>query len=303
MNYRKLGSTGLKVSEISLGALEIGRNWGIPVPNDFGRPEEKESIYLLEKALDLGINFIDTAPAYQLSEEIIGKGLNKQGKREHYYLATKVGEYFDENGSVYDYSYEGTLAFIDRSLQKLCTDYIDLIQIHSAQVDIIEKRETLEALQKARQDGKVRFIGVSVEDEQAAWSALHSGDYDTIQTDYHLLNRWPEEGFFQQAKEANIGIIIKNALYRGRLTDKSKHLTSAEQEELNTLKTIEAMKEELSYSLPQVALKYVLREEAVSTIIVGTRKVDHLQENIKTSKLPSLPSEIIRAIQAMESTR
>lgn len=299
MKYRILGRTGLNVSEISLGALELGRDWGIRVPNDYGKPEEKDAVYLLEEALDLGINFIDTAPAYQYSEEIIGRGINRQGKRDRYYLATKVGEWFDENGSVYDYSFQGTLKFIEQSLKKLSTDYIDLIQIHSAPVEVIEKGETLEALKKAQEEGKVRFIGVSVEDESAAWSALDSGQYDTIQMDYHILDRWAEDEFFLKAKNNNIGIIIKNALYRGRLTGKSQYVSPAEKQELEGIKKLNLFQTEMGLSLPQLALKYVLMEEAVSTIIVGTRKIEHLKENVAVSDLPPLSKECITTIQKL----
>lgn len=117
MKHRALGNTGLHVSEIGLGALEIGRNWAPDVNLDPGHLTRNEAAKMLNETLDAGVNFIDTAPAYWYSEEFIGYALNS--RRDEFILATKTGEHCDPNGSVYDYSYEATLRFIENSLKRL----------------------------------------------------------------------------------------------------------------------------------------------------------------------------------------
>src|SRR5437762_1934661 len=150
MKTRKLGRTDLQVSEIGFGALEIGRPWGLPIEGDFAIPSEREVQALLDRTLALGINFIVTAPAYMLSEERLGRLLKH--RRKEFYLASKCGEYFDGYESRYDFSITGTLQFIETSLRRLQTDYLDLVQIHCGpnEVEQIGRGEALaDKLRKA----------------------------------------------------------------------------------------------------------------------------------------------------------
>jgi aryl-alcohol dehydrogenase-like predicted oxidoreductase len=177
---RKLGRTGLQVSEIGFGALEIGRAWGLPIEGDFAVPSEQEVHALLDRVLELGINLIDTAPAYMLSEERIGKLLKH--RRKEFYLASKCGEHFDGYDSRYDFSQAGTLRFIVASLERLQTDYLDLVQIHCGpdEEETIQRGETLEGMLRAKQQGKVRWVGVSCH-AGGARVALDKGGYDVLQ--------------------------------------------------------------------------------------------------------------------------
>ena len=191
MEHRRLGRTGLSVSEVGFGALEIGRDWGIPLDGDYGRPDEAEAARVLNAVLDTGINFIDTAPAYELSEERIGRAISH--RRREFVLATKVGERRnDGEDSHYDYSGAATMRFIEQSLRLLKTDVIDLVQIHSAPVDVIRKGDTLEAMQQAQGQGKVRFVGMTG-DVTSAIEAVKNGGYDTVQVSYNIAYREPEE--------------------------------------------------------------------------------------------------------------
>jgi aryl-alcohol dehydrogenase-like predicted oxidoreductase len=285
MRYRKLGRTDLIVSEIALGGLEIGRDWGIG--SDIAKPDEADATRLLHRALDLGINFIDTAPAYQLSEERIGKAL--KGKRDKLYLATKCGEWFDGKRSVYDYSARETKRFIENSLRQLQTDYLDLLQIHSGSAEVVRRGETLRAMQDAQRDGKVRFLGISCDTTEAALAALDDGGYDTIQVSYNPLQR-EMEPVLMKAKENNIGVIIKDGLAHGRMTPRYRALPESDTkriEELQMLAQSEGM------TLPELSLRFVLANDAVSTIIAGTKKLEHLEENVVVSDGNTLSTELL----------
>jgi len=146
------------VSGLGLGALEVGRPWGIRGDGDLGQPPPlQEAEEFLNHILDAGVNFIDTAAAYWASEERIGSAISH--RRDEYILATKWGEWCDENGSIYSYSPGEMWKFLESSLTKLRTDRIDLYQIHSAPLDVLERGDALAEMQKAKEQGKIRFIG------------------------------------------------------------------------------------------------------------------------------------------------
>lgn len=293
MRYRRLGRTGIDVSEIGLGALELGRDWGIPVEGDFGRPEERDAIALVHRALELGINFIDTAPAYQISEERVGKAL--KGHRQDVYLATKVGEHYsDERGFWYDYGAPAVQASIEQSLRRLQTDTIDLLQIHSASVEIIRQGEVLDVMQRFQQAGHIRFIGMSG-DDQAAQAAIENGNYDTVQVVYNIFNQQPRHTVFPRAEEHDIGVIIMVPLGHGVITKKSEHLDAKEQARVRALDFLI----QPDRTLAQAALQFVLAAPAVSTAIPGTRKIANVESNVAATAGTLSPDEIQR-LETME---
>ncbi|HPC43931.1 MAG TPA: aldo/keto reductase [Candidatus Latescibacteria bacterium] len=308
MEYRILGRTGLRVSEIGLGALEIGRDWGIPVGTDFGRPDEKGAERLLNAALDAGITLIDTAPAYQLSEERIGKAISY--RRHEFVLATKVGERLNDGDakSHYDYSYEATLAFVEQSLRRLQTDVIDVLQIHSASIEVIRAGETLRAMKKMQEQGKVRFVGMTG-NVDAAIEAVKTDDYDTVQVSYNVAYREAEHELFPLCLDNNIGVIIKDGLARGSLTPKVSALPEkAKKQKLVADRLIsECVAKSLhpnAYpkSLSDFALRFVLHQKAVTSVIAGTRKVEHLLANVGASDGRRLTDAMVRkAIEIVDS--
>jgi len=214
---RPLGRTGLEVSEIGFGALEIGRDWAQDVNPDPSHLSEAEAGRVLNGVLDLGINFIDTAPAYWHSEAFIGSAISH--RRDEFILATKVGEHCNPSGSVYDYSAKATAGFIDSSLCKLKTDRIDLIQIHSASMEVLEKGETFEALRTAREAGKVLHIGMTGGVNECL-RAVELGGYETVQVPYNLLGLSAEDRLLPLAREKGIGVIIMRGLAGGKLSEK-----------------------------------------------------------------------------------
>lgn len=282
MNYRKLGRTGLSVSEIGFGALEVGRDWplwrgGEP---DSVRPAEAEGIYTIHEAIDLGVNFFDTAPAYLHSEALLGRAL-EGARRDKVILATKCGEWFDGNASQYNYSYDETEKFIEQSLRQLRTDRIDLLQIHSGNVDVVRRGETLAAMKKAQISGKIRFLGISVDAEDAALAAIENGSYDCIQLSYNLLSRSMEKNVIPKAEERNLGLIVKDSLAAGRLTTKFALLSDEKQKA--QISKIAERTEKIRLNLAEYAIHFVLANNAVSTVIIGTKSPSHLRENIKSA--------------------
>ena len=298
MIKRALGNTGLQVSEIGFGALEIGRDWAPDVNPDPSHPSKEEAGRLLNRLLDLGVNFIDTAPAYWSSEEFIGAGIAH--RRDEYILATKVGEQCDRSGSMYDYSGPATLAFIDRSLQKLKTDHIDLLQIHSASLDVLEKGETLAAMQQARDAGKVLHIGMTGGVKEAL-RAIEIGGYETVQVPYNLLALAAEDELLAKAHGRGIGVILMRGLAGGKLTEKHERLADEALKGqiagfTKFLRSMDADTDAPS-SLAELGIRYLLSREEVSTIILGTRHVATLEANLAAAKRGALTPELATQVR------
>lgn len=289
---RPLGLTGLEVSIIGLGALEIGRDWAADVDPHPQHLPESEAVSFIHQVLDLGINLIDTAPAYWYSEEFLGKAL--RGRRHEVILATKVGEHCDRTGSRYDYSYEATLNFIDESLRRLQTDYVDLIQIHSASIEVLERGETLAALQKAKEAGKARHIGMTGGVRECA-RALEMGGYETVQLPYNLLNTAAEDQVFPLAQCHNAGVLIMRGLAGGKLTSKYKNL--ADESLKSKIATFEKfLCEGKLTDLAHLAIGYILASPVISSVLVGTRKIEHIKKSIAAA-LDPLPSRLVEELR------
>ncbi len=294
VNYRILGRTGLRVSEIGFGALEIGRNW----PNwrsalpDFARPSREEAIRLVHAVIDAGVNFIDTAPAYVDSESILGEAL--QGRRKNVILGTKCGEWFDGKVSRYDYSYDETFRFVEQSLKLLRTDWLDLLQIHSGSVEVVEQGETMRAMKKLREQGKVRFLGISVDREEAALAAIRSGDYDTVQLSYNAARREIEQTAFAEARGRNVGVIVKDSLFTGRLSARKNDINdSAVRAKIDSIAERAGA---FSMPLSEYALRFVLGNPVVASAIVGTRSLEHFRSNLRSCE----DTELTQRVRASE---
>jgi aryl-alcohol dehydrogenase-like predicted oxidoreductase len=297
MHKRRLGRTGLMVSEIGLGALEIGRDWGI-VAHDLAKPHEDEAIGILQLAVRLGINLIDSARAYVLSEERIGKALaSGRLRRDQIILATKAGEHFDEKtGSVYDYSCKAILLSLEESLELLHTPYVDLMQIHSAPLDVVRSGEAMRALQDARAQGKCRFVGASFDDHQACLEAIKTGDYDTIQINYNLLERASAEQVIAAAARADVGVLIKQPLAMGLLTSKVVHAPPEERERVAPYLFLQREGQTLS----EGALRFVLSNPGVHSVLCGSKRPEHLESNAQAGDGRGLTAAELQRIAASE---
>jgi aryl-alcohol dehydrogenase-like predicted oxidoreductase len=264
---RVLGRTNLKVSVLSLGTVELGMGYGIRKPGQPERPDRAEAVRLLQYAADRGINLFDTAPAYGESEKLIGEVL---GRRQDIYLATKVTE-TGKNGKLLSGQALRKVvnASLEASLRALGRDCLDIVQIHNATVATIERGEIVEALLRARDVGKVRFLGASVYGEEAALAAIGTGVFDTLQLAYNLLDQRLAVKAFPAAYQSNTGIICRSALLKGALTERAKWLP----EELAPLRgQVDKAMHTLAGSwrkLPQIALRFCLSSPYIGTVLVG----------------------------------
>jgi aryl-alcohol dehydrogenase-like predicted oxidoreductase len=296
MHHRRLGRTGLMVSEIGLGALEIGRDWGIAA-HDLRKPTQEQAIWVLESAVGLGINLIDTARAYVLSEQRIGQALaSGRLRRDQIILGTKAGEHFDEQtGSVYDYSYQAILRSLDDSLSLLHTTCVDLLQIHSAPLEVVRSGEAMRALHDARAAGKCRFVGASFDDPQACREAIATGDYDTVQINYNLLERARAEPLIAAAAQADVGVLVKQPLAMGLLTDKVLHASAAEQARVVPYLFLRREGQTLS----QGALRFVLSNPGVHSVLCGSKRLEHLASNTAAGDGQGLTAAELERIAAI----
>ncbi|MCK5850008.1 MAG: aldo/keto reductase [Kiritimatiellae bacterium] len=297
MQYRTLGRTGLKVSSLGLGTVELGQDWGIEVPDEFGMPSEKSALALMRRAVELGINFFDTARYYGKSEERIGKFLASIGSdASNVYIATKVPA--GGKGTT-DEVKKHIEKVLDKCLQALGRETIDVVQLHSANLETITNGIGLEVLSKARDTGKIRFIGATFYDPEAARAAVESSDYDTIQPTYNLAMPQARE-VIDLAHESNIGVIVKSPLNKGTFSYKRTHLS-------DTLKGTQVAGDALAFlecdgqTFPQAAIRYCLERPGVSTVIAGTQQIGHLEENALSVDRTLTDKEVTRIVELQNS--
>jgi len=294
MNYRRLGRTGLQVSEIGLGTVELGLDYGVPVAGEHLRPPEEHAARLLNRALDLGVNFIDTARAYGTSEEIIGRAL--KGRRNEYILASKLARIRDEGQSAGELA-EQVKASIAESLRMLQTDVIDLLQLHLASVEVITKGRMLAAVKEAQQAGYVRFIGASTYGEEEPLAALRDGGYDTLQVAYNLADKTLEEQVLPLAQQQDVGIVVRSVLLRGVLTHRYHLLPEPLAELRSAIAELSRLAEAEGCNLPEMAYRFVLAHPAVTTALVGTARIEELEAALAFAGRPSLPPARVAAIR------
>ena len=299
MHYRKLGRTELKVSEIGYGT------------NMLGRPEltDSEHIAMVHRAVDLGINFVDTADVYQegQSETMLGKAL--KGRREQMILATKVGSIIPRAGR--DISPRHIKEAVEASLRRLQTDYIDVYQLHSPQLQHLRESNWLETMQSLKEQGKIRYWGASVNHIDAGVWLLEQDLIDSLQPTFHMLYRDMANAMFGLATERDVGIVVKQGLARGLLsgkyaadhafTGRGWHEQGAVVDAEVILRTVEELRflERVGRTLAQAALQYLLGYPAVSTIIAGAKHVEQLEMNAGASNGMGLAGEELERVQAV----
>lgn len=212
--HRPLGSTGLLVSPLGLGTVKLGRDQGVKYPNGFQIPDDDAARMLLRQARELGINLIDTAPAYGMSEERLGPLL--RGQRQDWVIVSKVGEEFDNGVSRHDFSAAHTRLSIERSLKRLETDFIDLVLVHSDGNDlhILNDCEVYQTLAELKQEGKIRGFGFSGKTVEGGVKALEQGDCAMVT---YNLNEQAEKTVIDYAAAHGKGILVKKALASGHV--------------------------------------------------------------------------------------
>ncbi len=250
MEYRALGRTGLLASVLGLGTVKFGRNQQVKYPQAFDLPGDREVNNLLALAADLGINTLDTAPAYGTSEERLGKLLKN---RQAWILVSKAGEEFRDGSSYFDFSAPAIEASVKRSLRLLRTDYLDAVLIHSNgdDVKIIEQDQALETLNRLKTAGLIRASGMSTKTVEGGLLALQYAD--VVMAAYNR-QATADLAVLAAAQDMGKGIIIKKALQSGHIDKQTGTIAQN--------------------------LHFILQQSAVSSIIIGTINPAHLQENV-----------------------
>jgi aryl-alcohol dehydrogenase-like predicted oxidoreductase len=312
MKLRSFGKTGLRVSEIGFGAWALGEA-------EWGKQDDSESVKALHRAAELGANFIDTAQVYGngKSESIIAR-FRKEWKGE-LIIATKTAP---EAGawppSPYDspdvaYSPAYLRANVEKRLRNLQIDCIDVLQLHTWTRAWNKDPRPLETLRQLRQEGKIRFFGVSTpeHDQNSVVDLIRNGWVDSVQVIYNIFEQEPAAEILPAAKEHGVGVIVRMAFDEGALTGKFTRDTIFAKGDfradyfrgerlgqvVDRVEKIRADVEGSDYTLPQAALKFAGAHSAVSTVIAGIRNVAQAEMNLGVSDLPGLPTDLLHKLR------
>jgi len=298
MEYRTLGRTGLRVSDAT---------------------DDNESLKALHHALDLGMNFIDTADAYGRghSEELIAQVLKT--RRKEVVLATKGGNQYMVRQGLRNFEPEYISGALEQSLQRLQIDAIDLYQLHNPSAEVMQRGEIFELLDRFKREGKIRFYGVSLETVADGIVALQTGKPDTLQVVYNILHQDPEAELFPLAQAHNIGIIPRVPLERGVLSGRFTNPSDFARDDFRgrmfsekSLAPLTSALEKLGFlvsgdvpNLAQAALRFVLSHPAVSSVIPGIRTPSQVDANAAASgkRLPAEDLACLRELYQSEFSR
>lgn len=279
MELRALGSTGLKVSALGLGAVKIGRNRGLKYPgaasgagDAFALPSDDEVLDLLRAAAESGVNLIDTAPAYGTSEARLGAAMHKAawfGGRDRWVISTKAGEEFDaaSGESRFDFSPVGVRASVERSLRRLRVDALDVVMLHSDGRDefVICDSGGLDELRRLKQEGKIRAIGVSTKTPDGGLMAVRRsiGGCDVVMVTFNPRDRH-DEVVIDAARLRGVGVLVKKALMSGHMGEMGALLPPALRELSDPA---------------EAALRFATGKTGVSSVVVGTLNAARLRHN------------------------
>jgi aryl-alcohol dehydrogenase-like predicted oxidoreductase len=267
MEKRVLGKTGMNVTVLGFGAAEIGYE-NVPFP---------QVERLLHAALDAGLNIVDTAECYPGSEEMIGRAIS--GRRKDFFLFTKCGH--ASGFDLPDWDLRMLEMQIDRSLQRLRVDHVDLVQLHSCSKSILEKGDVIRVLEKARDAGKTRYIGYSG-DGQAALYAIQTGRFDTLQTSVNIADAEAVGLTLPLAAGQNIGVIAKRPIANAAWKSGSKPANPYHHEYWRRLERLQYdfLQRDLQDAI-SIALRFTLAQPGVATAIVGTTQPDRWAANAR----------------------
>lgn len=294
MRKRVLGRTGLAVSEVAFGGVEIGMPYGLGAAE---MPDDAAAIKLLQKAVDLGINFFDTARHYGESERLMGEAF--AGSREQVVISSKC-VHFNKTGQIP--AYDSLKALVSQSLEEtlknLKTDYLDLFMVHYADVDVLQNEEVARVFSDLKQEGAVRNIGVSVYKDVETGMAVDAGVWDVIQLPYNLMDQ-SHGSHFKNAQSKDIGLIVRSVLMRGMLTDRTFQMHEALR---NVERYLEAYRDVANAhfaSFPAYAVKFALKNLEVSSVLVGIDKDAYLDACVDYLAGTELSDEVFEQSKRM----
>ncbi len=296
LERRALCHGGPLVTVLGFGALEIGRDWGLGEGQRRRRPEAETAASVLHAVLDLGLNLIDTASAYHQSEARIGDAVHS--RRSEFVLASKCGEHSSEPGTYYDFSHDAIRDSILRSRELLQTSVIDLMQIHFGPNPerVLDEGETVRAMREAQDAGHVRFLGASCPNHLAT-RCIRMGCFQVLQLDYSLLNRSAEQAI-HEAHAAGIGVLLRGPLAGGWLTPRAAE-TSAQNPAMQArLRPYLDLVGQDWARLTALGMAFCARHPGVSSMLVGTKSVEHLRANVQACR-EGVPADILEAAERL----
>ncbi len=268
--HTRLGKTDLEISRLGLGTVKFGRNQGVKFPEAFELPSDAQARELLNLARDLGINLLDTAPAYGVSEERLGGLL--RGERKEWIICSKAGESFDGTESHFDFSPAALRKSLDQSLRLLRTDYLDILLIHSDgnDLDIIHRDQVLHSLAQFRNEGWIRAFGMST--KTLAGGLLCAQEADLIMTTYDP-DLDADRQLLDECAAQQTGVLLKKIFNSGHLltqstTTQPQNLPQAREKAKTPRTTIEQQ------------LQLIFSHKAVNSAIIGTLNCQHLRDNV-----------------------
>jgi aryl-alcohol dehydrogenase-like predicted oxidoreductase len=318
MKFRELGRTGWHISEVSFGAWAIGGDWG--------QVDDRDSLAALERSIELGVNFIDTADVYGdgRSEHLVAE--LKRRHRDRIYVATKAGRRLDPH--VADgYNRRNIEAFVDRSLKNLEADALDLLQLHCPPTEVYYRPELFGALDDLVKAGKLRFYGVSVEKVEEALKAIEYPNVQSVQIIFNIFRQRPAELFFREAERRKVGILARVPLASGMLTGKlrldtkyepsdhrlyNRHGESFDRGETFSgvdyetgLKAVEELRALVpqGMSMTQFALRWILMFDAVTCAIPGAKNPQQAEDNILAASKPALSEATMEQVRKIYDQR
>lgn len=311
MQYRQLGNTDMKISELSFGTWAIGGAWG--------QTDDKEALNGLARAMDQGVNFFDTADVYGdgHSEELLAKAT--KGKEDHIYIASK----FCRSGDIHDpanYSEAAVTQYVENSLRRLQRERLDLIQIHCPPIDILRDGSVFKVLDKLQQQGKIRYYGVSVETVEEGLLAMEHPNVAALQVIFNIFRQKPISELFPTAKEKQVGLLARVPLASGLLTGKfsknhqfedSDHRQFNQNgEAFNVGETFAGLpfsrgvelSKKLDWitagrgNLTRAALQWILSYDAISSVIPGFKTVKQIEDNLAAVEAPAFTEEELQEL-------
>jgi aryl-alcohol dehydrogenase-like predicted oxidoreductase len=287
MRYNQLGNSNLHISEIGFGCMSLSGT-------------DNENSIILHRAIDLGINFFDTADLYNkgMNEISVGKAL--KDKRGKIILATKAGNQWRPDGSGWDWNprKDYILAAADQSLKRLQIDCIDLYQLHGGTIDD-PIDETIEAFEQLKQQGKIRYYGISSIRPNVIREYIKRSSIASVMMQYSLLDRRPEESCLDLLKQNNIGVLARGSIAQGLLVNKpgKEYLQHTSADVAKAAKTVKLMSNS-KRSATQTSIRYVLNHPAITSAVIGIRTIEQLEEVASTGFTPELSEKEVKVLRS-----
>ncbi|MGN6494282.1 MAG: aldo/keto reductase [Agriterribacter sp.] len=298
MHKRYLGNTGIQVSEIAFGGVEIGMPYGIGVKWEEDMLPEKDAIRLLLAALDRGLNFFDTARLYGVSEMIMGKAF--ASRRNEVVLCTKCKHFRDKDGKLPGDAQIKQIIHqsVEESLKALQTDYVDVYMLHQGDLEILNRQAIQDEMQRLQEKGIARAIGVSTYSTEESKKVIESGVWNLVQLPFNLMDQRQQE-LFDLAAKKGVGIVIRSVLLKGLLSNRGSGLHPMLAPVEKHIQQYSSLLNGSFKTLPELAIKFALSFPQVSSVLIGIDKQEYLRQSLEAANGKYLGKEQLKYAQSL----